>query len=105
VIRNDENRKEIEVAFISISRGNEIVKYDRIIQYINPSTLNVNDMAAIEDINEVDLLSNLKNRFYNKLIFTNVGSTLIVVNPYQTIQGVFGEEKMEKLQQVSSIKF
>ena len=105
MIRNDENRKEIEVAFISISRGNEIVKYDRIIQYINPSTLNVNDMAAIEDINEVDLLSNLKNRFYNKLIFTNVGSTLIVVNPYQTIQGVFGEEKMEKLQQVSSIKF
>ncbi len=57
-------------------------------------------MAAIEDINEVDLLSNLKNRFFNKTIFTNVGSTLIVVNPYQTIQGVFGEEIMEKYLQV-----
>jgi myosin heavy subunit len=88
------------VAFISNARGNEIVKYERIMQYINPSTLNVNDMAAIEDINEVDLLSNLKNRFFNKTIFTNVGSTLIVVNPYQTIQGVFGEEIMEKYLQV-----
>ena len=48
-------------------------------------------MAAVEDINEVDLLNNLKNRFYNKSIFTNVGPTLIVTNPYQKVDEIMGE--------------
>jgi myosin heavy subunit len=77
-----------------------VIKYEKATPYINPTTLNVNDMGAVEDINEIDLLSNLKNRFYNKNIFTNVGSTLIVLNPYQNIPGIFGEDVIEKFQQV-----
>ena len=64
-------------------------------QFINDPKLNAHDMAAVEDINEVDLLNNLKNRFFEKQIFTNVGSTLIVMNPYEAIPGVFGEDKID----------
>ncbi len=58
-------------------------------------------MAGVEDINEVDLLSNIKNRFYKQEIFTNVGKTLIIVNPYQNFPGVFGEDIIEKFQDVN----
>ena len=60
--------------------------------YINDVDIHVNDMATVEDINEVDLLNNLKNRFLQKQIFTNVGPTLIIMNPYQIIDGAFGEK-------------
>jgi myosin heavy subunit len=90
----------VEINYISITRANEVIKYDRASPFINPITINVNDMAAVEDINEIDLLSNLKNRFYAKSIFTNVGNTLILVNPYQNIPGIFGEDVIEKFLQV-----
>lgn len=69
-------------------------------QFINDLNLNVNDMAAVEDINEVDLLNNLKNRFFQKNIFTNVGPTLIVMNPYQKIEGIIGEEVIDNFMKV-----
>lgn len=43
-------------------------------------------MAEIEEINEVDLLNNIKNRFFKKIIFNNVSTTLIIVNPYQQLE-------------------
>jgi myosin heavy subunit len=80
------------VKYISVNRANEFVKYDKTMAYINDLNINTNDMAAVDDINEVDLLNNLKNRFLQKSIFTNVGQTLIIVNPYQKIDGAFGED-------------
>jgi myosin heavy subunit len=53
-------------------------------------------MAAVEDINEIDLLFNMKNRFFHNNIFTNVGPTLIIINPYQKVEGVFTKEKIEQ---------
>ena len=52
-------------------------------------------MADTKDINEVDLLYNLKNRLNNDKTFTNVGPTLIIVNPFKAIKGVYGPEKIE----------
>ena len=69
-----------------------MVSYDKTIPFLNEVTRNVDDMSSVEDINEVDLLNNLKNRFFSKNIFTNVGQTLIVTNPYQRLEGVFGEQ-------------
>ena len=40
-------------------------------------------MAETKDINEVDLLYNLKNRLNEDKTFTNVGPTLIIVNPFK----------------------
>ena len=52
-------------------------------------------MAATKDINEVDLLYNLKNRLNQDKTFTNVGPTLIIVNPFKEIKDVYGPEKIE----------
>ncbi len=70
-------------------------------QYINDPTINVHDMAAVADINEVDLLNNLKNRFYKDITFTNVGPTLIIMNPYKRIENVYSESIIEEFLDVS----
>ena len=44
-------------------------------------------MAATKDINEVDLLFNLKNRLNLDKTFKNVVTTLIIVNPFKNIAG------------------
>ena len=52
-------------------------------------------MASVEDINEMDLLNNMKNRFLQKNIHTNVGPTLIVMNPYQKIDNLYTDDKID----------
>ena len=52
-------------------------------------------MVATKDINEVDLLYNLKNRLSQEKTFTNVGPTLIIVNPFKNIQNIYCHEKIE----------
>ena len=52
-------------------------------------------MADTKDINEVDLLFNLKNRLKQEKTFTNVGPTLIIVNPFKEIENVYGPEKID----------
>ena len=62
---------------------------------INGDQIDVDDMADTKDINEVDLLYNLKNRLNQDKTFTNVGPTLIIVNPFKEIKDVYGGEKIE----------
>ncbi len=52
-------------------------------------------MAATKDINEVELLYNLKNRLNQDKTFTNVGPTLIIVNPFKEIKDVYGSQQIE----------
>ena len=69
--------------------------FNETLQIINGENINVEDMAATKDINEVDLLYNLKNRLNLDKTFTNVGPTLIIVNPFKNIKGEYGPEKIE----------
>ena len=52
-------------------------------------------MVATKDINEVDLLYNLQNRLSQEKTFTNVGPTLIIVNPFKDIKNIYCHEKIE----------
>ena len=52
-------------------------------------------MAYTKNINEMDLLYNLKNRLNEKKTFTNVGPTLIIVNPFSFIENIYNHEKIE----------
>ena len=54
-------------------------------------------MAAVSPINTKDLLMNIKNRYNEDIIFTNVGETLIITNPYRIIPGLYTEEKMKEI--------
>ena len=59
----------------------------------NDENINVNDMVSINSVNKVDLLNNLYNRYLNKQIYTLVGMTLLVVNPFEEL-GLYNEKIM-----------
>lgn len=54
-------------------------------------------MAEVSPINTKDLLANIQNRYNADSIFTNVGETLIITNPYQIIPGLYTEDKMREI--------
>lgn len=73
----------------------ERLKKDRIIKKLNPDNINIDDVANHNtEINQVDLIFNIKNRFNKDQIFTNVGKSLIIVNPFMQIQKIFSVEMM-----------
>lgn len=57
---------------------------DIVSQFISPEADNgkVDDMCNLEELSEQTMLTNLRARFSNKIIYTYVGSILISVNPY-----------------------
>ena len=79
---------------VSLTDGSQCF-FNETLPIINGEKINVEDMAATKDINEVDLLYNLKNRLNTDQTFTNVGPTLIIVNPFKNIEGVYGPEKID----------
>ena len=62
---------------------------------INSEKIDVDDMVSTKDINEVDLLYNLKNRLNQEKTFTNVGPTLIIVNPFKDIKNIYCHDRIE----------
>jgi len=56
------------------------------------------DMVEMENLNEAELLYNLKKRFEKNLIFSYVGPTLIALNPYMKIQELFSDEILTQYQ-------
>lgn len=53
------------------------------------------DLVNINVLNEAELLWNLEMRFTLNKIFTYVGQTLIIVNPYKQIDELFSAQAME----------
>ena len=52
------------------------------------------DMENLENLNEAELLYNLQLRFAKDLIYTYVGPTLLVVNPFKLIEALFKRETL-----------
>ena len=72
------------------------IQFSKTIPYINDENININDMASDIDMSEIDILNNISNRFLkNKKTFTNVGSTLLIVNPYKKNDEIYSNEKIE----------
>ena len=62
---------------------------------INGEDINIDDMAAASDICEIGLLNNLTNRLtLSKEQFTNVASTLLIVNPYKKNDEIYSNKKI-----------
>ncbi len=51
------------------------------------------DMVDMACLNEAEILSNIRRRYEKNLIFTYIGPTLLVVNPYKSLKGEFDDEK------------
>lgn len=51
------------------------------------------DNAALVHMNDASILDNLKVRHSQDLIYTYTANVLLAVNPYKTIDGLYGEEQ------------
>lgn len=57
-------------------------------------------MVNMPILNEPEILNNLRLRYANLNIFTRIGPTLIIINPYQSIQlldSSFSEDLIQKV--------
>ena len=54
------------------------------------------DMSKLTFLSEASLLDNVRARYLRQEIYTFVGPTLIAVNPYADMGGVYGAEAMER---------
>ena len=87
----DTKKKLLEVSTID-----KKIRFVQTLPVINPEDINISDMAAANDICEIDLLNNLSNRLLTSHEqFTNVGPTLLIVNPYKKDPNIYSNEKIE----------
>lgn len=54
------------------------------------------DMVNLSCFNEPELLNNLKVRYKHDIIFTYIGPTLLIINPYKLLTCEFSQEITEK---------
>ena len=87
----DKNKKLLEVSTID-----KKIRFAQTQPMCNSEDINIDDMASASDICEIDLLNNLTNRLtQSKEQFTNVASTLLIVNPYEKNEEIYSNEKIE----------
>ena len=76
----------------------EIVKADQIFPINKQDSQGFNDMVDMENLNEAELLYNVKVRYEQNKIFTYVGPTLLAINPYMLIPELFSEDILKHFQ-------
>ena len=87
----DKSNKKVEVSGMVDS-----ILFSKTLPYTNNEDININDLSTASELNEVDLLNNLTNRLIkSKNTFTNVGPTLIIVNPYQRDDSIYSTNKID----------
>ena len=59
------------------------------------------DMVRMGDVNEATILRNLKVRFLKELIYTNIGTILVAMNPFKRID-IFGPKIVDHYNAVTS---
>ena len=81
-----------------ISEGGDMYGVDPI-----PSVLNLSktyyDMVHMDDTNEASILHNIRLRFDIDLFMTNVGSILVLVNPFQWFEHLYTREMIDMYHQ------
>src|SRR3989338_6663252 len=64
----------------------------------------VDDMTLLSKIDEASVAQNLKERFDNDVIYTNIGDVLISMNPYKWISAIFGDSMIREYEGRSRIE-
>ena len=62
--------------------------------------IHVDDMVKMQDVNEATILHNLFLRFKEDLIYTNIGTILVSVNPFKWLDHLFTPEVIAEHQKV-----
>lgn len=95
--RNDQN----QTVTVKYEAGNESmpseISFFHILRF-NEQSMGANEGIGFEDmvnmdvLNEAEVLNNLKTRYKKDLIFTYIGPTLLVINPYKPITSDFSPQ-------------
>jgi len=51
-------------------------------------------MVNMDLLNEAELLQNLRRRYNENRIYTYVGPTLLAVNPFKLVEGLYESENL-----------
>eukprot|EP00965_Chrysotila_dentata_P224504 6194211-Pleurochrysis_carterae.AAC.2 len=89
VIRPDAGGKPLRFAATAIWRASAQAKNAE-------ASTGVPDCAQMEWLNEPSLIDNLSRRFHSDEIYTYVGRTLLAINPYRPIAGLYDLSNMER---------
>ena len=72
--------------------NNESIQYSNTLPFYNDININIDDLSLADDINEMDILNNILNRYYSKIYFTNIGDILLYLNPYINKEQTFSDK-------------
>ncbi|KAA0165511.1 hypothetical protein FNF31_01856 [Cafeteria roenbergensis] len=95
----EERPDETVAVEIGTARQSKVVrKQDVAFPIFRPSTLRTNfdDMVKMEDVNDATILHNLRQRFMEDQIYTNIGTILVAVNPFKFIPALYTESVMQQ---------
>lgn len=92
----DPTKTKVKVKYIAENKAPEDVKLEVILERAEEKKESVEDMVDLECLNDAELLINLQKRFESKMIFTYVGPTLLVVNPYELFQELFSPANLDR---------
>lgn len=102
-----------EVEVLSIESSKKIIvktlKEDKTIETDSQNLLERNeetkeldsfcDLVQMSVLNEAEILNNLSQKFAKDQIFTNIGPTLLIMNPYKEIPELFNEKTTAKFRE------
>ena len=60
----------------------------------------VNDLISLSQVNDATILNSSRIRFYDKLIYTSIGAVLMAINPFETIPGLYGPNKINEYKNI-----
>jgi myosin heavy subunit len=72
------------------------IKKNLIMEYSDCAETGIPDMMHMDELNHATLLINMKKRYNKDQIFTFVGPTLLIINPFKKISGLYGDEIIDE---------
>lgn len=92
-----EEKNNILKLVIKDGGGIVTVAKDACILISDPSiiTESVDDLISLTQVNDAAILNCSRIRFMKKIIYTSIGSVLMAMNPFETIPGLYGIDKIK----------
>lgn len=72
------------------------IKKSLVMEYSDSAEKGIPDMIDMNELNHATLLVNMKKRYDRDEIFTFVGPTLLIINPFKKIPGLYGEDIVDQ---------
>ena len=84
-----ENEKALDT---SLNKQDSKIKKDNIPNILNNNDLNFDDSSSQDNIDENDIINNIKSRFDENIFFTNLKNKLLYLNPFCNEEEIFGND-------------